>query len=131
MNWFAEGGFIMWPILISGLLMIGYAGAAYRARRGRTNHERARSRTDAVLFWGVFAAALGVLGTLVGFAQMAQALEAAGTAPPTLIWGGLRVALVTTVFGLLILLSGFLLWFALRLAPRISAHSSSDRATAT
>lgn len=125
MRWFAEGGVIMWAILISALLMIGYAAAAYRARRTRREQESAAARRDAVLFWGAFAAGLGLLGTLVGFAEMAQAIEAAGRVSQGLAWGGVRVALVSTVFGLLVLLGGLLLWFGLY-GTRSSGSTSRD-----
>jgi len=45
---------------------------------------------------------------------MAQAATLARNVEAYLIWGGLGVALVTLIFGLLILLLAGLLWFTLR-----------------
>ncbi len=44
---------------------------------------------------------LGFLGTVVGMIQAFDAIEAAGDISPTLVAGGIKVALLTTVFGLI------------------------------
>jgi hypothetical protein len=78
------------------------------------------TRIDSILFWGVFAAILGLLGTLGGLAQMAGAIEAAGTVNPALLWGGVRVALSTTIAGTAVLGVALPVWYLLRrrwLAP--------------
>lgn len=45
---------------------------------------------------------LGFLGTVVGMVQAFDAIEAAGDISPTIVAGGIKVALVTTVFGLIV-----------------------------
>lgn len=44
----------------------------------------------------------GFLGTVVGMVQAFDAIEAAGDISPTLVAGGIKVALITTVFGLIV-----------------------------
>lgn len=44
---------------------------------------------------------LGFLGTVVGMIQAFDAIEAAGDIAPSLVAGGIKVALITTVFGLI------------------------------
>ncbi len=44
---------------------------------------------------------LGFLGTVVGMVQAFDAIEAAGDISPTIVAGGMKVALITTVFGLI------------------------------
>ena len=44
---------------------------------------------------------LGFLGTVVGMIQAFDAIEAAGDISPTLVAGGIKVALLTTAAGLL------------------------------
>ncbi|HSM08087.1 MAG TPA: MotA/TolQ/ExbB proton channel family protein, partial [Gemmatimonadota bacterium] len=66
---------------------------------------------DAVLFWGVWVVVIGLLGTFVGIYQAAGALEmVGGAASASLIWGGIKVALTTTLFGLLVFSVAALLW---------------------
>lgn len=45
---------------------------------------------------------LGFLGTVVGMVQAFDAIEAAGDISPTVVAGGMKVALLTTVFGLIV-----------------------------
>ena len=113
---FSDGGFMMWPITLCAIAVVALAGrSAWRLRSGSTEPLGAvRAGIDGVLFWGVYASVLGVLGTVVGFTLAAQAVEAVGEAHARLIGGGIKVALTTTIYGLLILLGGALLWFGLR-----------------
>ena len=45
---------------------------------------------------------LGFLGTVVGMVQAFDAIEAAGDISPTIVAAGMKVALLTTVFGLIV-----------------------------
>ncbi len=45
---------------------------------------------------------LGFLGTVVGMVGAFDAIEAAGDISPTLVAGGIKVALLTTIFGLIV-----------------------------
>lgn len=113
---FSDGGLMMWPITLCGIAVVALAGrAAWRMRSGRTEPLVAvRAGIDSVLFWGVYASVLGVLGTVLGVLLAAQAVEAVGEVHVALVSGGIKVALTTTIYGMLILLGGALLWFGLR-----------------
>ena len=73
----------------------------------------ARSTIDGTLFWGVFAAVLGVFFTVMALIGAAHAVQRAGRAEPFLLLGGLKVALSATAVGLAILLVSALLWLGL------------------
>ena len=45
---------------------------------------------------------LGFLGTVIGMIGAFDAIEAAGDISPTVVAGGIKVALLTTVFGLIV-----------------------------
>lgn len=45
---------------------------------------------------------LGFLGTVIGMIEAFDAIEAAGDISPTVVAGGIKVALLTTVFGLIV-----------------------------
>ncbi|MDD2345353.1 MAG: MotA/TolQ/ExbB proton channel family protein, partial [Bacteroidales bacterium] len=45
---------------------------------------------------------LGFTGTVVGMIQAFDSIEAAGDISPTVVAGGMKVALLTTVFGLIV-----------------------------
>ena len=73
-----------------------------------------RNRINAILFWGVFGAAIGLLGQATG---IYLALKAVGGAPdisPPVIMEGFAISFLTTIAGLLLLLGSGLAWMALR-----------------
>lgn len=112
---FRSGGVMMWPMLLGlvAVLVVGGRAALSMSSDGGGSADT-RSAADAVLFWGGFSALLGVLGTLVGIAIVARAVERAGSASAGIVWSGIGVSLITTVFGLLILLLALIVWYALR-----------------
>lgn len=113
-------GFMRWPLLFSLLMVLGLTGwSALRVFSTTTGADlRTKAWIDAILFWGGFAVICGVLGTTVGIIIAAQSIEAAGSVSTPLVWGGIKVALLTTVFGILIMAVSALSWFALQLKWR-------------
>lgn len=75
-----------------------------------------------VLVWGFLCALLGVLGTVVGLTIAADSVSRAGSASPVLIWGGVKVALSTTVFGLCLLTVAVVAWLAVGFFQRRNAE---------
>jgi hypothetical protein len=99
------------------------------ARRER-DPERLALGVDAILFWGCIAAVLGFLGQFTGMYLSLRVIRRAGLIDPALVAEGIAVSLVTTVFGLIILIVSALLWFALRcrlsrIASRWGARSAT------
>ncbi len=116
-----ELGFIGWPLAFSFGAVIGLAmwSAVRLFRPGATPDLHSKAWLDAILFWGGFSAISGVLGTLVGFTIATQSVEAAGEVNVTLVWGGIKVALLGSVLGILILAFAALVWFVLQLRWRL------------
>jgi len=113
---FSNMGIMRWPITFC-LVMVAVLAvrAAMRIRAGQPDQKAAaRATIDGSLFWGAYAVALGVLGTVAGFMQAAQAVESVGQVDTRLVWGGVKVALSTTVYGLVIFTVAALVWFGLR-----------------
>lgn len=112
---FRSGGVMMWPMLLVtvGILVLAARAAALLARAEPSAAEAER-RLNAILFWAGMSVVLGVLGTVVGFVQIGQAVMLAGAVEQSTIWGGVAVALVTLIFGLLTLLVALLLWYGLK-----------------
>jgi hypothetical protein len=117
-----ELGWIRWPLLLSLVSVTGLA--AWSGVRlfllDRQADLRTKAWVDAILFWGGFGMISGVLGTLIGIIIAAQFIEAAnGQMSPAMVWGGIKVALVSSATGMLILAWAALLWFALQLRWRL------------
>lgn len=118
-DWFISGGFPMWFVMGAGLVGLALAvDAARRVAGDAAEDDGLGAEIDGVLFWGGFASVVGLIGTLGGVAVMARSLERAGEAPASLIWGGLRVALIPTAFGLGVLALSLLAWYGLRTVHR-------------
>lgn len=117
----ADMGVMRWPLAFSLLAVVVLtATAGMRLFKADASADlRTKAWLDAILFWGGFAMVAGVLGTLVGVAIAAQSIEAAGTVAPLLVWGGIKVALTTSIFGLLVLAVGGLAWFVLQMRWRL------------
>lgn len=110
---------MMWVIALAGALMFGSWLRGMARVVGGSGRATAESAADGVLFWGSFAFIAGLLGTIVGIYQAARAVEAAGAVSTSVLWGGFKMTLITTQFGLIVLLLSALLWFGLvRLSRR-------------
>jgi biopolymer transport protein ExbB/TolQ len=120
---FRNGGFMMWPITLCAVAVVAFAGRAMWRMRSASSEPSAvvRAGIDGVLFWGVYASVLGVLGTVVGITLAAMAVEAVGEVQVRLVSGGVKVALITTIYGFLILLMAAPIWFGLRQLQRREA----------
>jgi len=115
MNFFREGGLFMWPILIIAIVILGLAIRSWARIRSLEGPDAVLETTvDAVLFWGVWVLVVGLLGTFTGIYLAAGAIERAPAINPALIWGGVRVALTTTVSGFVVFTVAALLWMGLR-----------------
>jgi hypothetical protein len=53
-----------------------------------------------------------MLGTLIGFTIATQSVEAAGEVNVTLMWGGIKVSMLASLFGVLTLAFASFLWGA-------------------
>jgi len=114
-------GFIRWPLAFSllSVLLLSVYSTTRLYRPGASADLLTKTWLDAILFWGGFAMISGVLGTIVGIVIAAQSIEAANAVSTTLVWGGIKVALLASAFGTLILAASALLWFALQLRWRL------------
>ena len=110
---FRSGGVIMWPMLVIAIGVVLLCVRSVWELRGDPTTGRGGAR-QSILFWGVVAVVLGILGSVVGFVQMAQVIMRLGPVDAATVWGGVSVALVSTIFGLLILLFALCAWFLLR-----------------
>ncbi len=111
-------GFIRYPMFVTCLIILAVTAwcAARLLRPGARADGPTKAWVDAILFWGGFGLITGVLGTLVGIVLTAASVEAAGgSATAPLIWGGVKVALGSSVFGLLIVALSSLVWFGLQI----------------
>ena len=117
MPFMLEGGYVMWVILAVALFVLALGVRSWM--RLRTLHGPdpvTETGIDAVLFWGAWAVVVGLFGTFMGIYQAASAISSIGaqSVSAALVWGGIKVALTTTLFGLLVFTFASLGWIGLR-----------------
>lgn len=59
---------------------------------------------------GTFALVTGILGQLIGLYSAFSQIQKAGAVSPEILMGGLRVSMITTLYGMIIFLISYLLW---------------------
>jgi biopolymer transport protein ExbB/TolQ len=64
---------------------------------------------------GLFTMITGILGQLIGLMMAFNAIEQAADISPAIIAGGLKVSMITTLYGIMIYLFSILVWFLLDL----------------
>ena len=60
---------------------------------------------------GLFAMITGILGQLIGMYEAFSVIEAKGSIAPALVYAGLKVSMIPTLYGILIYLLSIMLWF--------------------
>jgi hypothetical protein len=60
---------------------------------------------------GLFALVTGILGQLIGLYMAFVAIEAAADISPAIVFGGLKISMITTLYGVIIYLISIFLWF--------------------
>jgi len=113
-------GLIRYPLMFSGIAILALVvwSSVQLFKADGVADLRTKAWIDAILFWGGFALVSGVLGTLVGITLAAQAIEALGEVEPALVWGGVKVAMLSSEAGFTMLGLAALAWFPLQLRWR-------------
>lgn len=62
---------------------------------------------------GLFSLVFGILGQFLGLYQMLSYVESAGDIAPYLIYGGLKVTMISTLYGIIIFLISYIVWLGL------------------
>ena len=74
---------------------------------------KVRSRLPHIKSIGLFSVITGILGQLVGLYSAFSAIERAADISPTLIFGGLKVSMIVTIYGIVIYLISIAIWLVL------------------
>lgn len=62
---------------------------------------------------GLFGLIVGIFGQFLGLYQAFTVIEVSGTVSPEILISGLKISSITTIYGIIICLIGFLLYFGL------------------
>lgn len=64
-------------------------------------HLRGKTKLSQVQEWGTLSLAIGVLGQLIGLYSAFDAAQIMGTISTSMLMGGLKVSMITTLYGLI------------------------------
>lgn len=113
-SFFAQMGVWAYPMLFTALLLFLQIG---RVAVGTLNGSMGGSdpRTQSILVLGALNAVMGFLGTAIGISLAAGVIAGASSIFPPIVWDGMKVALSTTIFGLLLLALALAAWLVFRM----------------
>lgn len=109
------GGTLFMSILSISLTMIIAATVLniLRVSRGKYDPEKQVLTIKDIKAIGIFAIVWGVFGQSIGLFSALQAMEAAADISPQMIYGGIKVSFITTLYGMFIFLLSWLITIAL------------------
>lgn len=117
-NLFYMGGPLFMGILTS-LLVVMLAVSVYfliSIASGKASEKpNFRHQLTYVKSLGLFTMITGILGQLIGLLSAFKAIEQANDISPGILAGGLKVSMITTLYGIFIYLFSILIWFLLDL----------------
>lgn len=103
--------------ILTLLLLIVLAMAIYRAiqifGKNVDRETTFRHYLTHIKSVGLFSLVVGILSQLIGLYQAFSAIEQAGSISPALLAGGLKVSMITTIYGMSIFVLSYLLWLGL------------------
>jgi hypothetical protein len=109
---FYAGGPLFMGILTI-ILIAAVAVAVYIFVQGGRGNGKAPSAT-LVKEIGIFGLVFGIFGQFMGLYQAFTAIEQMGSVSPALLAGGLKVSTITTLYGMIIFVIAWLLYFGLK-----------------
>ncbi len=115
---FYMGGTLFMSILtILLVLMVTYSLFNLIAILKNNDEERIRirSRLPHIKSIGLFSIITGILGQLIGLYTAFSVIEKAADISPAMIYGGIKISMITTLYGIIIYLISILIWFVLDL----------------
>lgn len=121
---FYMGGPLFMGILTL-LLLVVLVLTVYRAVQllnGTIEHHTTfRHQLTHIKSVGLFAMIVGIFAQLIGLYDAFSAIERVGDVSPALLAGGLRVSMVTTIYGIVIFLVAYLAWMVLDITLKSTA----------
>ena len=98
-NRFLEGGALFMSLILICLLISIYF-IVKSTLNIKTNNDISKKMLKHINDSGILAMILGFLGAFLGLLSAFDILEATGQAAPSIIAGGLKIALISPIFGL-------------------------------
>ncbi len=113
---FYEGGILFMSILtllfvVMLSLSVYYGTSIFKS--GPENAELYRQGISYIKSMGILSLVVGVLGQLIGMYQGFSKIQLAGAISQPLLIAGIRISMITTLYGLVIFIISYLIWLGL------------------
>jgi membrane-associated HD superfamily phosphohydrolase len=119
---FQEGGTTgMTLVLICFLIVIFFAIKAFNSLKG--SEAVFQKNKKLINHAAILGLVISLMNSLMGLIGAFDAIEAAGDISPSLLAGGLKITLLSPLFGLLVLICGFTASFILTVMRRAEVES--------
>jgi biopolymer transport protein ExbB/TolQ len=115
-NLFYEGGILFMSILTLLLLVVLSLAVYYGTQILKSDPEKKelyRQGTTYIKSLGLLSLVVGVFGQLLGMYQGFSQIQLAGAISQPLLIAGIRISMITTLYGLVIFIISYLLWLGL------------------
>lgn len=112
LQFISNGGPFGWLLFLLLFLLLGLTG--YRIFQSSKKETLGELKINQILYVGIFSAVVGFTATLTGIFNAAGAISQASVTSPQIIWGGIGVAISTSILGFIILLISLIGWFVLK-----------------
>ncbi len=109
MNLFMMGGPLFMGIL--SLMLIGVIISVVRYLKAE---EKTKNKLDLIKSFGLLAMVTGILGQLIGLFDALKAIEMAGQIAPGILAAGVKISMITTLYGLTIYVISLITWITLK-----------------
>jgi uncharacterized membrane protein len=113
MEMIKESGLFGWLLLINGIILIGAIIYFIIKAFGRNKNEK-KHDINLIIYLGLLAFAIGMLGTTTGFYFAAGAISQASEISMSVIWAGVRSALSSLMLGLEFFTIALISWLLFR-----------------
>jgi len=113
---FSEGGMLFMGILTLSLLAVislAVINALKIKSDGIQDVQAMQHRLTYIKSVGLFSLVFGILGQLLGLFTAFGSISQIGSVSPEILMSGIRVSMITTIYGVIIFLISYLIWFGL------------------
>lgn len=96
--------------ILSIIFLIALALSVIYGRQIMSGTHVDKEKVSLIKSFGLLGLVMGILGQLIGLFDAFSAIEQMGNVSPGMLAGGLRVSMITTLYGIVIFLISYLIW---------------------
>ena len=106
--------FLMGGPLFMGILSLMLIGVIISVVRYVTAAEKTKDKLDLIRSFGLLAMVTGIMGQLIGLFEALKFIEQVQTISPGMLAGGIKVSMITTLYGILIYVISLIIWITFK-----------------